>query len=108
MERVAEIDRGIARERERLAVAYAELRAACGADERAFAARWRATAEAERFDDLNELIPSTTSGIRSSATCRWTRARATTSTRWVAATAAPCSTRPGCSSSSRRAERGAR
>jgi hypothetical protein len=57
MERIAEIDRGIARERERLAEAYRALRAACSGDPAAFAQRWRAAAEAWVFDaGLNDLI----------------------------------------------------
>jgi hypothetical protein len=53
MERLAEIDRGIARERRRLAEEYAAMRA-WAAEE--FPSRWRAFAERQRFDDLNELI----------------------------------------------------
>jgi hypothetical protein len=57
MERVAEVDRGIAHERERLGEAYRALRAACAGDPGAFARRWRAAAEAWLFDPgLNELI----------------------------------------------------
>jgi hypothetical protein len=56
MERVQEIDRGIAAEKQRLARAYRALQEECGADARLFARRWRATAHAWRFDDLNELI----------------------------------------------------
>jgi hypothetical protein len=56
MERVQEIDRGIAAEKQRLARAYRALQEECGADVRLFARRWRATARAWRFDDLNELI----------------------------------------------------
>jgi hypothetical protein len=54
MERLSAIDRGIARERSRLAEDYLSLRAAVAAEE--FAAEWRAFAERQRFDDLNELI----------------------------------------------------
>jgi hypothetical protein len=54
MERLMEIESGIARERRRLARAYEGLRAEC--DEADFAARWRAVAEGWRFDELNELI----------------------------------------------------
>jgi hypothetical protein len=53
MERLAEIDRGIAREQRRLAEEYAAMRSWAGAE---FAARWRAFVERQRFDDLNELI----------------------------------------------------
>jgi hypothetical protein len=57
MTRVAEIDRGIARERRRLEEAREALRAACAGDPAAFAARWRAAIAAWRFDpELNELI----------------------------------------------------
>jgi hypothetical protein len=57
MERVIEVDRGIAAERRRIADAYAALRAECGGDREAFARRWREYAAAQRFDDdLNELI----------------------------------------------------
>lgn len=56
MERLIEIERGTRRERERLGEAYAALREECGTDRRAFARRWRATAAAWRFDELNELI----------------------------------------------------
>jgi hypothetical protein len=56
MERVTEIDQGIAGERRRLAAAYRALRAECGHDRELFASRWRAVAEAARFDELNELI----------------------------------------------------
>ena len=56
MERVSEVDQGIARERRRFAGAYRALRAECGRDREEFARRWRAVAEAARFDELNELI----------------------------------------------------
>jgi hypothetical protein len=56
MERVAEIDGGIARERRRLERAYRQLRAEHGHDADAFARRWRALAESWRFDHLNDLI----------------------------------------------------
>jgi hypothetical protein len=56
MERVAEIDAGIARERRRLVEVYDAVRGeSAGAPER-FAQRWREIAEAWPFDDLNELI----------------------------------------------------
>jgi len=54
MERLAQIDRDIAREKVRLAEEYAVLRRATG--KRDFARRWRAFARRQRFDDLNELI----------------------------------------------------
>ena len=57
MERVMEIDRRIAAERRRHETAYRELRAECGDDRVAFAARWTDRARALRFDEgLNELI----------------------------------------------------
>jgi hypothetical protein len=56
MERVADIDAGIARERRRLAEAYRALRGECDGDPELFARLWRATAQAWSFGDLNELI----------------------------------------------------
>ena len=56
MERVNEVDQGIARERRRFAERYRALRAEYGRDHDEFARRWRAVAEAARFDELNELI----------------------------------------------------
>jgi hypothetical protein len=56
MERLIEIDRGIAAERSRLDAAYRALRGQCGRDRALFARRWRAAAAAWRFDELNELI----------------------------------------------------
>jgi hypothetical protein len=56
MERVAEIDGGIARERRRLERAYRDLGDELGHDREAFAHRWRAMAESWRFDHLNDLI----------------------------------------------------
>jgi hypothetical protein len=56
MERVAEIDQGIAAQRRRLERAQRQLRAECGDDTAAFARRWRETARTWRFDDLNVLI----------------------------------------------------
>jgi hypothetical protein len=56
MERLIEIDRGTKREQRALAVAYDALRQECGDDRAAFARRWRATARAWRFEELNELI----------------------------------------------------
>jgi hypothetical protein len=56
MERLIEIERGTKREQRRLAEAYAALREECGRDRARFRRRWRATAEAWRFDELNELI----------------------------------------------------
>ncbi len=56
MERIADIDARTVRERQRLGRVYRALREDCGEDEAAFAARWRATARAWSFEDLNELI----------------------------------------------------
>ena len=54
MERLAEIDRGVAHERRRLAEEYAALQEL--ATGREFARLWREFALRQRFDDLNELI----------------------------------------------------
>ena len=54
MERLGEIEHGIARERRRLERAYAELRASVAPDE--FAALWRARAASWPFADVNLLI----------------------------------------------------
>ena len=56
MERVVEIEQGIAAEKRRLERAYRALQQAYGADRAGFARRWRERAHAWRFDDLNELI----------------------------------------------------
>jgi hypothetical protein len=56
MERLAEIDGGIARERRRLERAYRDLREQHGRDRERFAHHWRALAESWRFDHLNDLI----------------------------------------------------
>ena len=57
MQRVIDVDRGIAAERRRLADAHERVRAECGADAAAFRARWRAEVAAWPFDGpLNELI----------------------------------------------------
>ena len=56
MERLIEIERGMARERERLAEVYAALQEECGDDRPRFSQRWRAVARSWRFEDLNELI----------------------------------------------------
>ncbi len=57
MERVADIDAGIARERRRLEDAYRALRAECHGAPELFSARWRELARTWRFDaELNELI----------------------------------------------------
>jgi hypothetical protein len=57
MERAAQVEHGIARERRRLEQARRALREACGRDAGAFARRWRAAVESWAFDEeLNELI----------------------------------------------------
>jgi hypothetical protein len=56
MERLADVDQGIALEKQRLARAYRALHEECGHDAHAFAGRWRALARAWSFDHLNELI----------------------------------------------------
>ena len=56
MERLGEIDFGVARERRRLQRAYEGLRAQCGHDAAGFARRWRELARTWAFDDVNELI----------------------------------------------------
>ncbi len=56
MERLVDVDRGIAEERSRLAAAYARLREEHAGDPEEFARRWREHAHAQRFDRLNELI----------------------------------------------------
>ena len=56
MERVGEIDAGIARERRRLARAYRALRGECDGDPGLFAARWRDCARNWDFGELNVLV----------------------------------------------------
>jgi hypothetical protein len=56
MERLIEIERGMRREREHLRETYTALEEECGDDRAAFARRWRAIADAWRFDELNDLI----------------------------------------------------
>ena len=56
MERLVDVERGIAEERERLAGLYARLREEHAGDREGFARRWRELAHAQRFDRLNELI----------------------------------------------------
>ena len=56
MERVGDIDAGIARERRRLARAYRALRGECAGDPELFAARWRDRARTWDFEELNVLI----------------------------------------------------
>ena len=56
MQRLRDIEDGMALHRRRLRVAYERLREECGDDRERFARRWRATARRWRFDELNELI----------------------------------------------------
>jgi len=56
MQRLTDIDRGIARERRRIEHAHRLLSAECGHDPARFAERWRERAHQLRFDELNELI----------------------------------------------------
>ena len=56
MERVTEVDQGIAQARRRMAERYRALQEECGGDREQFSRRWRAIAESARFDELNELI----------------------------------------------------
>ncbi len=56
MERVTEVDQGIARERLRYAERYQALKEEYGHDREEFARRWEAIAHAARFDALNDLI----------------------------------------------------
>lgn len=56
MQRIGDIDRGIANERRRLRRAHEALAAECGEDPAEFAARWRSVAEGWAFGALNELI----------------------------------------------------
>ena len=56
MERLTDIDQGIAAERQRLARAYRALHEECGREPSVFARRWEMVARSWSFDDLNELI----------------------------------------------------
>jgi hypothetical protein len=56
MERLAEIQHGVATERRRLEQAYRRLEGECGGDRAELARRWRALAPTWVFDDVNELI----------------------------------------------------
>ena len=56
MERLSDIDAGIAAEKQRLARAYRALQDECGRDAALFARRWRVVARNWPFDGLNELI----------------------------------------------------
>ena len=56
MERIGDIERGIASERRRLQRAYRALERECGDDRAEFARRWRALAAGWDFGAINELI----------------------------------------------------
>jgi hypothetical protein len=56
MERVGDIDAGIAPERRRLARAYRALQGECAGDPELFAARWRDCARSWDFAELNVLV----------------------------------------------------
>jgi hypothetical protein len=56
MERISEIDHSIAFQKRNYARRHRALREECGGDPERFAERWRAIADAARFDELNELI----------------------------------------------------
>jgi hypothetical protein len=56
MERLTEIERGLRDEKARLERCFRHFREVYGADERAFAERWRTFAESQSFDHLNALI----------------------------------------------------
>jgi len=56
MERLMSVENGIRREKRRLAERYERLQRELADDPEGFAARWRAVAHAQRFDELNELI----------------------------------------------------
>jgi len=56
MQRLGEIEQGVAAHRRRLERTRAALADECGADREAFARRWRETAERWSFAELNELV----------------------------------------------------
>jgi hypothetical protein len=56
MQRLREIEDGVAMHARRLRVVYERLRQECGEDRQRFERRWRAVAHRWRFDDLNNLI----------------------------------------------------
>jgi hypothetical protein len=56
MERLSQIERGIARERRRLDAAWHALAEECRGDVARFAEAWRATARRWDFGEVNELI----------------------------------------------------
>jgi hypothetical protein len=56
MERIGDIDAGIARERRQPAHVYRALQGECAGDPALFAARWRARVRGWDFEELNALI----------------------------------------------------
>jgi hypothetical protein len=56
MQRLRDIDDGIAMHTRRLRAAYERLREECAVDHARFEVRWRAVAHRWRFDELNDLI----------------------------------------------------
>ncbi len=56
MQRLAQIEAEYQEQRRRLEAAYRALEDACGDDPDQFSRRWRAQADAWRFDELNELV----------------------------------------------------
>ena len=93
MERLDEIDQGVAAEKQRLARAYRALQEECAgsrASSRAAGAPWRGRGGSTTSTSSSS---STTTGTRSSASSRWTRAPATTSASRAARTAGRCSGR---------------
>jgi hypothetical protein len=56
MERLVDIEAGMATHRRRLQRAYRALQRECGPDAELFASRWREVARSWSFEELNELI----------------------------------------------------
>ena len=56
MDRLVEIEGGIAAEKRQLERSYRALREECGEDRQRFIQRWHLIAHRWRFDELNELI----------------------------------------------------
>ena len=56
MQRLREIEDGMAMQARRLRAAHERLREECGEDRERFSRRWRAIAHRWRFDELNDLI----------------------------------------------------
>ena len=56
MERLMAVENGIRRAQRELGERYERLRDELGHDPAAFAQRWRAVAEAQRFEELNQLV----------------------------------------------------